>query len=70
MIRRSDMTDKKMKKIIKRDRRRRRAQGIGALAGTLTSFAVIALLFGGEIKNDAKKAKEEIKSRLDPEQKG
>ena len=58
------MTEKKMKKIIKRDRRRKRAQGIGALAGTLTSFAIIGLLYGGEMKEDAKKAKEEIKSKL------
>lgn len=58
------MTERKMKKMIKRDRRRRRAQGIGALAGTLTSFAIIGLLYGGEMREDAKKAKEEIKSRL------
>lgn len=64
MTRRRDMTDRKMKKMIKRDRRRRRAQGIGALAGTLTSFAIIGLLYGGEMKKDAKKAKEEIKAKL------
>lgn len=58
------MTDKKMKKIIKRDKRRRRAQGIGALAGTLTSFAIIGLVYGDQMKEDAKKAKEEIKSKL------
>lgn len=58
------MTERKMKKMIKRDRRRRRARGIGALAGTLTSFAVIALLFGGEMKEDAKKVKAEIKTKM------
>ena len=64
MTRRRDMTDRKMKKMIKRDRRRRRAQGIGALAGALTSFAIIGLLYGGEMKEDAKKAKKEIKAKL------
>ena len=58
------MTEKKMKKILKRDKRRRRAQGIGALAGTLTSFAIIGLVCGDQMKEDAKKAKEEIKSKL------
>ena len=31
---------------------------------TLTSFAIIGLLYGGEMKEDAKKAKEEIKSKI------
>ena len=61
------MKDSKMQKMIKRDRKRRRAQGFGALVGALTTFAAIALLFGGEISEDAKKAKEEVKAKLGAE---
>lgn len=45
------MNDKKLKKIIKRDKRRRRAQGIGALTGTITSLLVLRFIFGPIIKN-------------------
>ncbi|MBQ3292453.1 MAG: hypothetical protein IJH43_08840 [Mogibacterium sp.] len=37
---------KKLERIIKRDRRRRRAQGIGALTGTITSLLFLHLVFG------------------------
>ena len=58
------MTEKKMKKIMKKERRRRTARGIGAFAGTATAFAVLGLLYGGEMKEDAKRAADEVKTKL------
>lgn len=46
------MNQKKLDKIIKRDRRRRRAQGLGAIAGTLTSLLTLYMMFGWTIKKD------------------
>lgn len=37
------MTQKKMDKIVKRDKRRKRAQGFGATLGVATSFLLIDL---------------------------
>ena len=37
------MTEKKMNKLAKRDKRRRRAQGFGATMGVATSFLLIDL---------------------------
>ena len=40
------MNERNLKRLMKRDRSRRRAQGIGALAGVLTSVFAIGLLYG------------------------
>ena len=58
------MTEKKMKKIRKREARRTRARGIGAFAGTATAFAILGALYGSDMKKDAKLAAEEIKAKL------
>lgn len=60
------MNQKKMEKII---RRRRRAQGIGALAGTLTTFAILGALFGGDMKDEAKQIAAEAKEKIPEEAK-
>lgn len=49
------MTEKQMAKIIKRDRQRRTAQGIGAGFGVLTSLAVLSLIFPESRKEIIKK---------------
>jgi hypothetical protein len=49
------MTQKRMEKIIKRDKRRKVAQGIGALFGTITSLLGIMLVFGKDLKGKDKK---------------
>ena len=43
------MTEKKMKKIMKREARRKRARGIGAFAGTATAFAILGALYGSDM---------------------
>ena len=58
------MTERKMKKIMKREARRKRARGIGAFAGTATAFAILGALYGSDMKKDAKLAAEEIKAKL------
>lgn len=58
------MTDKKMKKMLRKELRRRRARGIGAFAGTATAFAILGALYGGEMKKDAKLALEDIKAKF------
>ncbi|MBR2707193.1 MAG: hypothetical protein IKE74_08180 [Mogibacterium sp.] len=58
------MTERKMKKIMKREARRKRARGIGAFAGTATAFAILGVLYGGDMKKEAKLAAGEIKAKL------
>lgn len=58
------MTEKTLKKLIKKEKRRKAARGIGALAGTATAFAILGLLYGEDMKREAKLAIEEIKARL------
>ena len=58
------MTEMKMKKIMKREARRKRARGIGAFAGTATAFAILGVLYGGDMKKEAKLAAGEIKAKL------
>ena len=50
MTRRTEMTEKRLKKIIRRNRRRRVAQGIGAAAGV----AAWALMIGAAITGEKK----------------
>ena len=42
------LTERKLKKMIKEEKRRRFARGVGAAAGTITSLLAVALLFGRE----------------------
>ena len=58
------MTEKKMKKLMKREKRRKRARGIGAFAGTATAFAILGTLYGEDIKKEAKLVAEEAKGKL------
>ena len=58
------MTERKMKKIMKKEARRKRARGIGAFAGTATAFAILGVLDGGDMKKEAKLAAGEIKEKL------
>ena len=58
------MTEKKMKRMIKKERKRKTARGIGAFAGTATAFAILGLLYGKDMKEDAKLAAGEIKEKL------
>lgn len=58
------MTEKRMKKILKKEARRKRARGIGAFAGTATAFAILGLLYGGDMKKEAETAAGEIKAKL------
>ena len=46
------MTEKKMKKILKRNRRRKVAQGIGAVAGVAAWALMIGAVVAGEKKLD------------------
>lgn len=55
------MTKKKMERIA---RGRRRAQGIGALAGTVTVFGILGKVYGKEMKEEAVKIAGEIKNKL------
>lgn len=58
------MNEKKMKKLMKREKRRKRARGIGAFAGTATAFAILGLLYGEDMKKEAKLVAEEAKGKL------
>ena len=51
------MTEKKMKKIVKRNRRRKVAQGIGAAAGVAAWALMIGAVIVGEKKLDEYKPK-------------
>ena len=51
------MTEKKMKKILKRNRRRKMAQGIGAAAGVAAWALMIGAVVAGEKKLDEYKTK-------------
>ena len=62
--RRKKMTQKRMERIV---RGRRRAQGIGAFTGAFTVFAILGLIFGGDMKKEAKKIAEEVQGKI-PEQ--
>lgn len=53
------MTERKMKKIIKRNRRRKVAQGIGAAAGVAVWTLIIGAVMAGEKKLDEYKTKVE-----------
>ena len=58
------MNEKKMKKLMKMEKRRKRARGIGALAGTATAFAILGMLYGEDMKKEAKLMAEEAKGKL------
>ncbi|MBR0379631.1 MAG: hypothetical protein IJH62_03625 [Mogibacterium sp.] len=58
------MKEKKMKKLMKMEKRRKRARGIGALAGTATAFAILGMLYGEDMKKEAKLVAEEAKGKL------
>ena len=58
------MTEKTLKKLIKKEKRRKAARGIGALAGTATAFAILGLLYGEDMKKEAKLVAEEAKGKL------
>jgi hypothetical protein len=58
------MNEKKMKKLMKREKRRKRARGIGAFAGTATAFAILGMLYGEDMKKEAKLVAEEAKGKL------
>lgn len=49
------MNEKRMQKIIRRDKQRRAAQGIGAGFGVITSLAVLSLIFPESRKEIIKK---------------
>ena len=51
------MTEKRMKKILKRNRRRKVAQGIGAAAGVAAWALMIGAVVAGEKKLDEYKTK-------------
>jgi len=51
------MTEKRMKKIMKRNRHRRVAQGIGAAAGVAVWTVIIGALMAGEKKLEEYKTK-------------
>ena len=55
--RRTEMTNKRMKKIMKRNKRRRVAQGIGAAAGVAFWTVIIGAIMVGEKKLDEYKTK-------------
>lgn len=49
------MTQKQLNKLIKKEKKRKFARGVGAAAGTLSSLLVLGLMFGKDIKNAIKK---------------
>ena len=51
------MTEKRMKKIMKRNRRRKVAQGIGAAAGVAAWTVIIGAIMAGEKKLEEYKPK-------------
>ena len=55
--RRAEMTNKRMKKIMKRNKRRRVAQGIGAAAGVAAWALMIGAAVAGEKKLEEYKPK-------------
>ena len=55
--RRTEMTEKRMKKIMKRNRRRKVAQGIGAAAGVAAWTVIIGAIMAGEKKLEEYKPK-------------
>ena len=55
--RRTEMTNKRMKKIMKRNKRRRVAQGIGAAAGVAFWTVIIGAIMAGEKKLEEYKTK-------------
>ena len=55
------MKQQKMERIV---RRRKTAQGLGALTGTLTVFAILGAIFGGDMKQEAKQLLQEAKEKL------
>ena len=57
MIRRTKMTEKRLKRIIRRNRRRRVAQGIGAAAGVVAWARMIGAAITGEKKLEEYKTK-------------
>jgi len=44
------MSEKQIKKILKKERARKTARGIGAFFGTLTSLAVLRIMFPSAFK--------------------
>ena len=58
------MNEKKMKKLMKMEKRRKRARGIGAFAGTATAFAILGMLYGENMKKEAKLMAEEAKGKF------
>ena len=55
------MTQKKMERIV---RGRRRAQGLGALTGALTVFAILGALYGEDMKEEAGKLASEAQEKM------
>lgn len=55
------MTQKRMEKIVKR---RRLSQGIGALGGALTVFAVLGAIYGEDMKKEAGKLAAEAQEKV------
>ena len=54
---RFDMTERRKRKILKRDRRRKLAQGIGAAAGVAVWTVIIGAVMAGEKKLEEYKPK-------------
>ena len=65
--RRTEMINKRMKKIMKRNKRRRVAQGIGAAAGVAFWTVIIGAIMAGEKKLDEYKTKFEDISESEKE---
>ena len=55
--RRTGMTERRMKKIMKRNRRRKVAQGVGAAAGVAVWTLIIGAIMAGEKKLEEYKPK-------------
>ena len=55
------MTQKRMERIV---RRRKAAQGFGALGGVLTVFAVLGVVYGEDMKNEAEKLVTEAQDKV------
>lgn len=55
------MKTKRMERII---RRRRRAQGIGALGGVLTVFAILGAIYGKDMKQEAENLAAEAQEKM------
>ena len=61
------MTQKRMEKIVKR---RKVSQGIGALGGALTVFAVLGAIYGEDMKKEAGKLAAEVQEKVPDKAKG